>query len=100
MTEETNMNEEVENTEVTSTEPVVDSGPILEPVFHEYEIHDFNPKTDWATVYFPEANSTITAQIPRLPNGNLLEGEPLDYFISSLMPLRLDNVKKDEPAHN
>ena len=103
MTEETNMNEEVENTETNaeaSHTPPSDEGPILEPVFHEYEIHDFNPKTDWATVYFPEANSTITAQIPRLPNGNLLEGETLDYFISSLMPLRLDSVKKDEPAPN
>jgi hypothetical protein len=100
MTEETNIPEEAEANIEAAAVPDNSEAPILEPVYHEYEIHDFNPKTDWATVYFPEANTTITVQVPRLPNGELLDGEPLDYFISSLIPLRLDTVKKGEPAPN
>lgn len=103
------MTEETSNTEIEATanslpqttEVVIDSPPReIEFVRHDYTITDFNPKTDLATIHFNEANTSVSVQIPRFPNGHLIDGEQLDDFISSLMPVRLDAVQKKEPAPN
>lgn len=104
MTEETS-NTQIEATANNSlpetTEIKPDSPPReIELAHHDYTITDFNPKTDLATIYFKDANTTTSVQIPRLPNGHLIEGEQLDEFISSLIPVRLDTVQKKDPAPN
>lgn len=95
----------VEDTPVTNNEVVEESAP--EIIFnaddlpkHVYIITEFDPKTDMAVVVFPESdNYTVNVQIPRLPNNELLTGEPLDQFIWSLLPVKPTINKKEEAAN-
>lgn len=67
---------------------------------HKYIITEFDPKTDMAVVVFPESdNYTVNVQIPRLPNNELLTGEPLDQFIWSLLPVKPTINRKEEATN-
>jgi hypothetical protein len=95
MTEETQVSNEVVNEAVPEIIFNVEKLPK-----HKYVITEFNPKTDMAAVVFPDNdNYTVNVQIPRLPSDELLTGEPLDHFIWSLLPVKIE-INRGKEALN
>ena len=89
------MSEELQENSVENTD--VEKNEVI---FHKYSIFEFDPKTDLASIKFDESKEPIVTKIPRLPNDNLIDGEQLDAFISSLFPMTVDRFTKSEPAKN